>query len=292
MNLIKNRMNVALIGLDVDTQGVVGFLRGHGYSVFVVSESSALSEIENVTKIDEGYLFKNLNSFDFAVRSRNVEALNPNIILLREIIPVYNPISFFLDMFDCKEIFVCGGNVIMNVLINFLNYQGFTAFKYGENDSCWSMVDSLSDSSVVVVQVSPRDMIDMYFMPDIMLVENFPRDESGAAVIENYIRCHGHFSQMKGKLFNVIGEIDGVMKKLKVELSDCVSLFSTKDNQADFFIDQLNLVNNQDLSIRGLKKEPLSRFSEKIQSPASNRHLVQVFALSNTVNFRKWTGIF
>jgi len=285
MSLRQEKMKVVILGCDSNIIQIVNILKRKKYSICIVSISCELDKINGIQQIDEDCLFENLNDFDFAIRCRNVGAANPNIILLREMLFVYNSLGFLFEQLNRKIVFVIGGSVVVTSLMRYLDGCGFHSSKWEECNDSWLLADEPSGHPIVVVQIFPEDLVDMHFISKIILIDSFSEgDERGA--IENYIRLQCLFSQMRGRELSIICEYNDATRSLKSEFSTNISLFSVREYKADFFIDNINLIDTQNGST-----SLISSFSEKIASPCSPKNLIQLYALSHMTPFRKWLEV-
>lgn len=283
MKALENNKNIVFLGFDEDTQVLVEYLLNKGYSCFVVASPVNKDNFSGAIQVDENFVFGNADKLDYVVRSRCVDPLNPNVILMREIRIVHNTVSFFFEFFGSKSIFVIGGSGIVKATQHLLGASGSRGSLWFNSESLsQALKNILVEETTTIVLINVEDLIDMGFVPDLILIEKFPRGQKGKGV-EAYLRTSLLFSSIRENTLKIIGEDCNILQGLKKEFEGSTFLFSINNSGSDYFIDGSCLIGKKFIPREGKYSISRFKFTANLWVPMTDTQLIQLFALSSVL---------
>ncbi len=186
ISFFENR-NVAILGLGVEGKDVAKFLKSKGAKITVLDQKSKkdldLSDI-NIKKIKfqtgKNYL-KNLDKFNVIIRSPGVYRFSKELAKAeKKGVEITSALKIFLDLCPGKVIGVTGtkGKGTTSTLIyKILKDSGHDAYLVGNIGVPYlEILDKLSKDSLVVMELSSFQLIDITKSPHIAVVLNISED--------------------------------------------------------------------------------------------------------------------
>ncbi len=183
-NMEYRNKNVAILGFGLEGKDALNFLRKRGAKITVFDRNESIEKL-NVNdvswKLGQDYLKEGLNDFDLIVRSPGVYRYIPEIISAEESgVIITSPIKIFFDECPGKIIGVTGtkGKGTTSTLVyEILKAAGKNVYLAGNIGKPYlELLPELSSDSLVIMEMSSFQLIDMNVSPHIAVVLNITVD--------------------------------------------------------------------------------------------------------------------
>ncbi len=180
-DIFRNK-KVAVIGYGIEGRDAVSFLLSKGAEVTVFDKGDVEIKDKSLNIVSgSNYLSKGLYDFDFIVRSPGVYRFLPEIVEAeKKGVIITSPIKIFFEECESMIIGVTGtkGKGTTTTLIKeILQNAGKQVFLVGNIGKPYlEILSDLKDSSIVIIEMSSFQLIDMDKSPHISVVLNITSD--------------------------------------------------------------------------------------------------------------------
>ncbi|MCX8074248.1 MAG: UDP-N-acetylmuramoyl-L-alanine--D-glutamate ligase [Clostridia bacterium] len=231
---IKNK-KIAVLGVGVSNIPAIEYLVKLGAIVTACDKRDTLDEsCDNLKSLDikfnlgQNYL-ENLNEYDYILRSPGLKPFLPEIEnAINKGVIVTSEIELLLELCPCKVIGVTGsvGKTTTTTLISqFLNEAGYKVWTGGNiGTPLLSKIDEISNTDIVVLELSSFQLMTMKNSPNISVVTN---------IAENHLDYHRDFNEYINAKANIF----------KYQSKNDIIIFNLDDEHTSEYINEMDTEN-------------------------------------------------
>ncbi|MEK7526274.1 MAG: UDP-N-acetylmuramoyl-L-alanine--D-glutamate ligase [Patescibacteria group bacterium] len=248
---MKNKLNTAVLGFGLEGKDAAEYLVNKGHNVTIFDQKSVQELDVDIYKNDNvkficgpNYLKHNLSDYDVIVRSPGIYRFLPELLKIdNEKNSLTSNIKLFFDLCPCKIIGVTGtkGKGTTSTLIyEILKADKFDVYLGGNiGKPALGLLSKLTKNSVVILEMSSFQLIDLHKSPNIAVVLNVTSDHMDwHKDISEYLSAKKNILRHQSETdFSIINEDYEISKGFAKETESQTYFFSSNNKATGCYID-------------------------------------------------------